>query len=123
MSLNEKSLTEALGARPFQFFAEVESTQDIAFEWLRQGAPVGVDFGAVGYVYSSGNVLLDEALPLEDTQAQLHSIFASYVRSIDLFGLSGRISASWRAASTSRSIGVTVSSTPPSGRAKSKTTR
>jgi hypothetical protein len=61
---------------------------------LLSPVPVGVNFGAVGYVNSSGNVLLDEALPLEDTQAQLHSIFASYVRSIDLFGLSGRISAS-----------------------------
>ena len=61
---------------------------------LLSPAPVGVNFGAVGYVYSSGNVLLDDALPLEGTQARLHSLAASYVRSIDLFGLSGRISAS-----------------------------
>jgi hypothetical protein len=61
---------------------------------LLSPAPVGLNFGAVGYVYSSGNVLLDDALPLEGTQARLHSLAASYVRSIDLFGLSGRISAS-----------------------------
>jgi hypothetical protein len=54
-------------------------------------APVGMNFGVLGYGYSSGNVLLDESLPLEGTEARLHSITAAYVRSIDFFGLSSRV--------------------------------
>ena len=57
-------------------------------------APVGMNFGGLGYVYSSGNVILDATLPLEDTEARVHTIAASYVRSLDLFGLTGRLSAS-----------------------------
>ncbi|MGB5528180.1 MAG: transporter [Gemmatimonadota bacterium] len=38
-------------------------------------------------------MLLDESLPLEGTEAQLHSITPAYVRSIDFFGLSGRLTA------------------------------
>jgi hypothetical protein len=60
---------------------------------LLSPAPVGMNFGVLGYVYSSGNVLLDDALPLEGTTARLHSITAAYVRSIDFFGLSGRLTA------------------------------
>jgi hypothetical protein len=60
---------------------------------LLSPAPVGMNFGILSYVYSSGDVLLDEALPLEGTQARLHSIAAAYVRSIDFFGLSGRLTA------------------------------
>ena len=60
---------------------------------LLSPAPVGMNFGIVGYVYSSGDVLLDETLPLEGTEARLHSISTAYVRSIDFFGLSGRLTA------------------------------
>ena len=50
---------------------------------LLSPAPVGVNFGAVGYVYSSGNVLLDEALPLEDTQAGIKT----FVKAFNIAGL------------------------------------
>jgi hypothetical protein len=52
-----------------------------------------MNFAIVGYAYSFGNVMLDDALPLEDTDSRLHSITLAYARSISVFGLSGRVSA------------------------------
>ena len=54
-------------------------------------APVGLNFAALGYAYSYGNVLLDPALPITDGEADVHSLLAAYVRTIDFFGLSGKI--------------------------------
>jgi hypothetical protein len=48
--------------------------------------PVGVNFLGVGYALSSGNVLLDPSLPIEDLDADLHVLLARYVRSVDLAG-------------------------------------
>jgi hypothetical protein len=66
--------------------------QDLEPRYLSP-APVGMNFVLAGYTYSRGNVLLDAALPLEGTDAQLHAITLAYARSIDVFGLSGRLSA------------------------------
>jgi hypothetical protein len=52
-----------------------------------------MNFIILGYGYSTGNVLLDQALPLEDTESKLHSVTAAFARSINIFGLSGRIQA------------------------------
>ena len=56
-------------------------------------APVGMNFAIVAYSYSTGNVLLDKTLPIEGTEARLNAISLGYARSIDVFGLAGRISA------------------------------
>jgi hypothetical protein len=56
-------------------------------------APVGMSFALLGYGYSIGNIVLDQALPLEGTEARVHTVSAAYARSIDLFGLSGRVTA------------------------------
>ena len=48
--------------------------------------PVGLNFIAVGYGYSAGNVFFDPSLPLEDTDARVNVVFARYVRSLKLFG-------------------------------------
>jgi len=56
-------------------------------------APVGMNFVIVAYSYSEGNVLLDQSLPLENTDSRSHAITPAYVRSINFFGLSGRLSA------------------------------
>jgi len=56
-------------------------------------APTGMNFIILGYGYSTGNVLLDRALPLEDTESKLHSVTVAFARSINIFGLSGRIQA------------------------------
>jgi hypothetical protein len=57
-------------------------------------APVGTNFLAVGYGYATGNVLLDPSLPVEGLDANLHIIFARYVRSVGVAGKSARIFAS-----------------------------
>jgi hypothetical protein len=56
-------------------------------------APVGLNFAALGYAFSFGNVVLDPALPITDGEADVHSILAGYVRTIDFFGMSGKIDA------------------------------
>jgi BirA family transcriptional regulator, biotin operon repressor / biotin---[acetyl-CoA-carboxylase] ligase len=41
VTLSRECLAAVLGERPFQFFERVESTQDVALEWLRNGAETG----------------------------------------------------------------------------------
>lgn len=53
--------------------------------------PVGLNFLVVGYGYSTGNVLFDPALPIEDARAKVHRTVAAYVRTINFFGLSGKV--------------------------------
>ena len=53
--------------------------------------PVGMNFAFAGYAYSQGNLLFDPALPLEDTDAKLHMLIGAYARSINFFGLSGKM--------------------------------
>ncbi len=55
--------------------------------------PVGTNFVVLGYAFSYGNVLLDPAIPVEDLNADLHTLVAAYARAIDVFGLSGKIDA------------------------------
>jgi hypothetical protein len=47
--------------------------------------PVGVNYVGLGYGFSSGNVLLDPSIPIEDLDANLHILFARYTRSLSLF--------------------------------------
>ena len=56
-------------------------------------APVGLNFAALGYAFSYGNVVLDPSLPITDGEADVHSVLAAYVRTIDFFGLSGKVDA------------------------------
>jgi len=53
--------------------------------------PVKTNFIAVRYGFTSGNVLLDPAIPIENLQAKLHTFLGAYVRAIDFFGLSGKV--------------------------------
>ena len=53
--------------------------------------PVGMNFLAVGYSYSRGNVFMDPALPIEDLDARLNIAFARYIRTFSLFGASAKI--------------------------------
>lgn len=55
--------------------------------------PVGMNFALVGYAYTQGNLLFDPSLPLEDAEARLHTLVGAYVRSINFFGLSGKVDA------------------------------
>ncbi len=53
--------------------------------------PVGMNYLLLGYGFASGNILLDSSLPIEDLNANLHTGIGAYVRTIDFFGLSGKI--------------------------------
>jgi hypothetical protein len=50
--------------------------------------PVGLNFLAVGYVYSKGDVATDPSVPLEDASLSVHGTALGYVRSFALFGQS-----------------------------------
>jgi hypothetical protein len=60
---------------------------------LFSNAPVGMNFVISGYAHSSGDVLLDPSLPLEDASVRVHSAFFAYSRSIALAGRSAQIQA------------------------------
>lgn len=55
--------------------------------------PTGMNFGALGYAWTQGNILLDPALSIEDLNASVNGFVAAYVRSINIFGRSGKIDA------------------------------
>jgi len=52
--------------------------------------PIGVNALVGGYVYSSGNILLDPAVPIENLKSNLHTFVFGYLRTINLFGLSSK---------------------------------
>ena len=54
-------------------------------------APRGVNFAALAYSYSRGNVLLDPALPLEDARAGVHSAVLRYTRTLGLVGKAAKL--------------------------------
>ena len=54
-------------------------------------APVGMNFLTGFYSFSTGNVLLETALPIENLTADLNIIQPGYVRVIDFFGLSSKL--------------------------------
>jgi hypothetical protein len=52
--------------------------------------PVGLNFLIGGYVYSKGSVGFDPSVPLEDAQVKLNTAALAYVRTLDLWGKSGK---------------------------------
>lgn len=53
-------------------------------------APVGVNLVTVSYAFSSGAVLFDKTIPIDNANAAIHSIAAAYSRSISVFGMASR---------------------------------
>ena len=53
--------------------------------------PIGTNFALLGYRYAAGDILMDPVVPIENLNARLHNIFAAYVRSINFFGMSGKV--------------------------------
>ena len=53
--------------------------------------PVGLNFLIGGYVYTNGAVGTDPSVPIEDFKVELHSAVLAYVRTLDLWGRSGKI--------------------------------
>ena len=58
---------------------------------LYHSSPVGVNVAAAIYTYSIGNVLFDASLPVEGADAETHTLGLSYVRTLGLFGRSGKL--------------------------------
>jgi hypothetical protein len=56
-----------------------------------QNAPVAMNVIFVGYGFSTGNVLFDAALPIEGASARVHLIPLGYLRTVDIFGRSGKL--------------------------------
>jgi hypothetical protein len=52
--------------------------------------PVGLNFLIGGYVFSKGTVGTDPSVPITDTEIELHSTVLAYVRTLDLWGRSGK---------------------------------
>jgi hypothetical protein len=55
--------------------------------------PVGLNFVVAGYSYSSGGVLFDPAIPLENASITTHSSLFAYARSIKVGKMSGKVDA------------------------------
>lgn len=52
--------------------------------------PVGTSFLLTGYSYSSGSVLADPVVRLEDAEAEVHGGFIGYIRALDVAGKSAQ---------------------------------
>ena len=52
---------------------------------LLSPAPTGMNIAIASYGYSSGNILLDNSLPIEDLKANLNNLVAAYARSFRMF--------------------------------------
>jgi len=49
-------------------------------------APVGANFVGVAYAYSTGDIVFDAALPVDDVTARVHGILLAYGRTFGVFG-------------------------------------
>ena len=54
-------------------------------------APVNLNFVAIAYAYSTGNIALDPALPIEGLESTLQLIAPRYVRTFDFFGVTSKV--------------------------------
>jgi hypothetical protein len=52
--------------------------------------PVGLNFAVAGYSFSTGGVLFDPAIPLENANIKIHGSLFAYARSIKLGRMSGK---------------------------------
>ena len=53
-------------------------------------APTGVNLLTLGYAFSSGSVLFDKTVPIENATGDIHSLNVAYSRSIAVLGMAGR---------------------------------
>lgn len=53
--------------------------------------PVGLNFLVAGYAYTKGNVSLSPSVPITNGKVEIHTPILAYVRSLDIFGKSGKV--------------------------------
>jgi hypothetical protein len=58
---------------------------------LFSNAPVGLNFLLVGYSHSTGGVVLDPSIPLEDASITVHATLIGYARTLAVAGRSSQI--------------------------------
>jgi outer membrane putative beta-barrel porin/alpha-amylase len=58
---------------------------------LFSNAPVGLNFLLIGYTRSSGGVVLDASIPLEDASVTVHAAVLGYARTLDVAGRSAQV--------------------------------
>ena len=56
-------------------------------------APVGMNFVAMTYGYSTGEVLFDQAVPITEASGRVSNVVAAYVRTLGFFGASAKFAA------------------------------
>ncbi len=56
-------------------------------------APVGLNIAGLGYGYNTGDLLFGQDIPIEDASAKINTLTGLYVRTIDFFGASAKLSA------------------------------
>jgi hypothetical protein len=71
-------------------FRSLASAQDLEPR-AYANTPVGLNFLIGGYAYSKGTVGTDPSVPITDTQIKLNSAVLAYVRTLDLWGRSGKV--------------------------------
>jgi hypothetical protein len=55
--------------------------------------PVGVNFLVAGYGYAEGGVTFDPSIPLQNANIRTNAAVLAYARSVDVWGMSGKIDA------------------------------
>src|SRR5262249_40049937 len=53
--------------------------------------PTGLNFLLLGYSYVNGEVGVDESSPIKDTKVEVHAGLLAYARSLDVWGMSGKV--------------------------------
>ena len=53
--------------------------------------PVGINFVLLGYGYTDGDVAFDQSSPITDAKVHVHAGLLAYARSVDVWGLSGKV--------------------------------
>jgi len=67
------------------FFQQVTVySQDLEPRFL-SSVPLKMNFCVAAYAYSSGNILLDNSIPIENLQARINSLLLGYARSMKIF--------------------------------------
>lgn len=54
-------------------------------------APTGVNFALLGYGYSNGDLLFDQALNIDNARARVNNLTGFYVRTLSFFGASSKL--------------------------------
>lgn len=84
--------TVALVGLAAPFLVDSAAAQDVEPRFI-QNAPVGSSGLGLAYAYSSGAVLLNKTIPVQNVDGRINSLAAVYALFLDFWGMSGRVDA------------------------------